>query len=225
MSGAANTANIIRYFLTQALNFAFRDTYRSIFAFTRWWMLGNLASGAAAGVTSLLFVYPLDYVRTRLASDVKNAASRERQFKGLVDVFEKTLASDGVAGLYRGFLPSVIGIVIYRGLYFAIYDSVRPFVTGSLEGNLFATFLLGWTITTTASLASYPLDTIRSRMMMGSGEVNYEMTHLRLERSNTDVHTPDYEVQVFPRCWRPDPCSGGLHISLEGCWCRYSPWR
>ena len=173
-----NTANIIRYFLNQALNFAFRDTYKSMFGYIKerdgywWWMLGNLASGAATGATSLLFVYPLDYVRTRLASDVKNAASSERQFKGIVDVFEKTIASDGVAGLYRGFLPSVIGIVIYRGLYFAIYDSIRPFVlTGGLEGNFFVAFLLGWTITITASLASYPLDTIRSRMMMGSGEV------------------------------------------------------
>lgn len=46
-----NTANVIRYFPTQALNFAFRDTYKSMFAFKKdrdgyaWWMVGNLASG------------------------------------------------------------------------------------------------------------------------------------------------------------------------------------
>jgi len=46
-----NTANVIRYFPTQALNFAFRDTYKSMFAFKKerdgywWWMAGNLASG------------------------------------------------------------------------------------------------------------------------------------------------------------------------------------
>lgn len=28
---------------------------------------------------------------------------------------KKTLASDGFAGLYRGFGPSIIGLVIYRG--------------------------------------------------------------------------------------------------------------
>jgi len=73
-----NTTNTIRYFLTQALNFAFRDTYKSMFAFKKerdgywWWMAGNLASGAATGATSLLFIYPLDYVHTRLANDVKN---------------------------------------------------------------------------------------------------------------------------------------------------------
>ncbi|KAF2800458.1 mitochondrial carrier [Melanomma pulvis-pyrius CBS 109.77] len=173
-----NTANVIRYFPTQALNFAFRDTYKSMFAYKKErdgyakWMAGNLASGGAAGATSLLFVYSLDYARTRLANDAKSAkGGGDRQFNGLVDVYKKTLASDGIAGLYRGFMPSVLGIVVYRGLYFGMYDSLKPVVlTGNLEGNFLASFLLGWTVTTGAGIASYPLDTIRRRMMMTSGE-------------------------------------------------------
>ncbi|PMD45918.1 ADP/ATP carrier protein [Hyaloscypha variabilis F] len=173
-----NTANVIRYFPTQALNFAFRDTYKSMFAFKKdrdgyaKWMAGNLASGGAAGATSLLFVYSLDYARTRLANDNKNAKTGgERQFNGLVDVYKKTLASDGIAGLYRGFGPSVAGIVVYRGLYFGMYDSIKPvLLVGPLEGNFLASFLLGWGVTTGAGIASYPLDTIRRRMMMTSGE-------------------------------------------------------
>ncbi|KAJ6119467.1 ADPATP carrier protein [Penicillium sp. IBT 18751x] len=173
-----NTANVIRYFPTQALNFAFRDTYKSMFAYKKdrdgyaKWMMGNLASGGAAGATSLLFVYSLDYARTRLANDAKSAkGSGERQFNGLVDVYRKTIASDGIAGLYRGFGPSVFGIVVYRGLYFGMYDSLKPvLLVGSLEGNFLASFLLGWTVTTAAGVASYPLDTVRRRMMMTSGE-------------------------------------------------------
>lgn len=173
-----NTANVIRYFPTQALNFAFRDTYKSMFAYKKErdgytkWMMGNLASGGAAGATSLLFVYSLDYARTRLANDAKSSkGSGERQFNGLVDVYRKTLASDGIAGLYRGFGPSVLGIVVYRGLYFGMYDSIKPvLLVGPLEGSFLASFLLGWTVTTGAGVASYPLDTIRRRMMMTSGE-------------------------------------------------------
>jgi len=174
-----NTANVIRYFPTQALNFAFRDTYKSMFAFKKerdgywWWMAGNLASGGAAGATSLLFVYSLDYARTRLANDAKSASKGggDRQFNGLVDVYRKTLASDGIAGLYRGFGPSVLGIVVYRGLYFGMYDSIKPvLLVGPLEGNFLASFFLGWGVTTGAGIASYPLDTIRRRMMMTSGE-------------------------------------------------------
>jgi len=173
-----NTANVIRYFPTQALNFAFRDKFKQMFGYKKErdgyakWMAGNLASGGAAGATSLLFVYSLDYARTRLANDAKSAKKGgERQFNGLVDVYKKTLASDGISGLYRGFGPSVFGIVVYRGLYFGMYDSIKPVVlVGSLEGNFLASFALGWCVTTGAGIASYPLDTIRRRMMMTSGE-------------------------------------------------------
>lgn len=89
------------------------------------WFAGNVASGGAAGASSLLFVYSLDYARTRLANDAKSAkGGGARQFNGLVDVYRKTLASDGIAGLYRGFVPSVVGIIVYRGLYFGVYDSL-----------------------------------------------------------------------------------------------------
>ncbi|ANZ75528.1 ADP/ATP carrier of the mitochondrial inner membrane [Komagataella phaffii CBS 7435] len=172
-----NTANVIRYFPTQALNFAFKDKFKAMFGFKKdegWWkwLAGNLASGGLAGATSLFFVYSLDYARTRLANDAKaSKGSGERQFNGLIDVYKKTLATDGIAGLYRGFLPSVVGIVVYRGLYFGLYDSLKPIVlVGPLEGSFLASFLLGWTVTTGASTASYPLDTVRRRMMMTSGQ-------------------------------------------------------
>jgi len=177
-----NTTNVIRYFPTQALNFAFKDYFKALFNFSRdrdgyWrWFAGNIASGSAAGATSLLFVYSLDYARTRLTNDYKAAAAAKgggggRQFTGLVDVYRKTLRSDGVAGLYRGFNVSVVGIVVYRGLYFGMYDSFKPvLLTGKLQDNFFASLALGWMITNGANLASYPLDTVRRRMMMTSGE-------------------------------------------------------
>lgn len=172
-----NTANVIRYFPTQALNFAFKDKFKAMFGFKKsegyWpWFAGNLASGGLAGATSLFFVYSLDYARTRLANDAKaTKGGGERQFNGLFDVYRKTLATDGIAGLYRGFGPSVVGIIVYRGLYFGLYDSLKPVVlVGPLEGNFLAAFLLGWTVTTGASTASYPLDTVRRRMMMTSGQ-------------------------------------------------------
>lgn len=142
-------------------------------------MYASADNGKAAGATSLLFVYSLDYARTRLANDAKSAKKGgDRQFNGLVDVYKKTLASDGIAGLYRGFMPSVAGIVVYRGLYFGMYDSIKPvLLTGALEGNFLASFALGWAVTTGAGIASYPLDTIRRRMMMTSGEaVKYKNT-------------------------------------------------
>lgn len=109
-----NLANIFRIFPQHALNFAFRDKFKLIFLngvdkrtqFGRYF-LGNLAAGGAAGATSLCFVYPLEFVRTRLAVDVGRSGSRE--FTGLRDCMSKTLKSDGIAGLYRGFGVSIQG--------------------------------------------------------------------------------------------------------------------
>lgn len=173
-----NLANVLRYFPTQALNFAFKDYFKALFGYNKdkdgyWkWFAGNMASGGAAGAASLCFVYSLDYARTRLANDAKGAkGGGERQFNGLVDVYRKTWASDGIRGLYRGFAVSCTGIIVYRGCYFGFFDSLKPVVLrGNMKDSFLGSFLLGWVVTITAGLASYPLDTIRRRMMMTSGE-------------------------------------------------------
>jgi solute carrier family 25 (adenine nucleotide translocator) protein 4/5/6/31 len=169
-----NLANVVRYFPTQALNFAIKPVVSRMFNVKKedGYMLfvgANIASGGVAGVGSLFFVYSLDFVRTRLAADSKSAKTGgERQFNGMIDVYKKIIKTDGVAGLYRGFVISAVGIFIYRGFYFGLYDSVKAMLPG---GSNFATnFVLGWGVTTLAGLASYPIDTVRRRMMMTSGE-------------------------------------------------------
>lgn len=118
-----------------------------------------MASGGCAGALSLAFVYSLDYARTRLANDAKSAkkGGGDRQFNGMIDVYKKTIASDGVAGLYRGFVISCVGIIVYRGLYFGMYDSIKPvLLTGDLADNFLAAFMLGWGITIGAGEYSAP---------------------------------------------------------------------
>jgi len=122
-----------------------------------------------AGGGSLIVVYSLDYARTRLANDMKQTGKGggEREFNGLLDVYKKTMASDGIAGLYRGFVISFIGIFVYRGLYFGLYDTVMPYFDKDV--NVGIRFCVSYTVTVLAGLASYPIDTIRRRMMMTSG--------------------------------------------------------
>jgi len=169
-----NLANCLRYFPTQALNFMFKERIKIMFSASKqdsnMLRFGkNVASGGAAGALSLFFVYSLDYARTRLANDTKSSkkGGGERQFNGLVDVYRQTLKSDGLAGLYRGFVVSCVGIVVYRGFYFGLYDTVKPMV--GKDVGFWASFGIGYAVTVSAGLASYPLDTIRRRMMMTSG--------------------------------------------------------
>ncbi|KAB5531891.1 hypothetical protein DKX38_018561 [Salix brachista] len=135
------------------------------------WFAANVASGSAAGATTSLFLYHLDYARTRLGTDARECPiNGQHQFRGLYDVYRKTLSSDGISGLYRGFGVSIMGISLYRGMYFGIYDTMKPIIlVGSFEGNFFASFLLGWSITTVSGVCAYPFDTLRRRMMLTSG--------------------------------------------------------
>merc|ERR1719262_1712771 len=112
-----NTVNVIRYFPTQAFNFAFKDTIKNLFPkanpkteFGKFFAI-NMASGGLAGAGSLCIVYPLDYARTRLASDV---GTGKRDFNGLGDCLMKTAKGPaGPLGLYNGFGVSVAGIIPY----------------------------------------------------------------------------------------------------------------
>ncbi|ODN02878.1 ADP,ATP carrier protein [Orchesella cincta] len=176
-----NTANVIRYFPTQALNFAFKDKFKQIFLKgvdkkTQFWryFAGNLASGGAAGASSLCFVYPLDYARTRLAADIgkdkKSAgAGATREFNGMGDCIKKTIKADGILGLYRGFGVSVQGIIIYRACFFGFYDTAKGVLPDPQNTPLVVSWMIAQTVTTISGIVSYPFDTVRRRMMMQSG--------------------------------------------------------
>jgi len=172
-----NLANVIRYFPTQALNFAFKDKYKQIFVrhdpkkdFWKFFA-GNLASGGAAGATSLLFVYPLDFARTRLAADVGKGGSR--QFTGLGNCISSIFKRDGFLGLYRGFGVSVGGIIVYRAAFFGGFDTAKAMLLKDpRRAPIWQTWLIAQLVTTIAGVVSYPFDTVRRRMMMQSGRAD-----------------------------------------------------
>lgn len=169
-----NVVNVVRYFPTQALNFAFKDIYKKMFMegldknkdFWKFFA-GNLAAGGSAGATSLLIVYPLDFARTRLGADVGKAAA-DREFKGLFDCISKSYKADGIVrGLYPGFISSVQGIIIYRAIYFGAYDTAKEMVD---KPNFATKFAIAQTVAACSVTVAYPFDTVRRRLMMMSGE-------------------------------------------------------
>jgi len=173
-----NLPNILRYFPTQSLNFVFKDISQAIIPKPKddcqVKKLGYyVGTGGIAGSLSLTIVYSLDFARTRLANDLKSTKKGgARQYNGLIDVYKQTFKSDGLRGLYRGYAISCIGIFVYRGFYFGLHDSymasgVRNDV---LKGNALVDFSAAYGITVLAGLLSYPIDTIRRRMMMTTGQ-------------------------------------------------------
>lgn len=138
-----------------------------------------MASGGLAGAGSLCFVYPLDYARTRLASDV---GTGKRDFKGLGDCLVKTASGPkGVLGLYNGFGVSVIGIIPYRGVYFGLFDSLNeknPYKNS--DANIVraaSKFAVAQFTAIMAGYASYPFDTVRRRLQMQSEKPKEQWTY------------------------------------------------
>jgi solute carrier family 25 (adenine nucleotide translocator) protein 4/5/6/31 len=197
-----NLSNCMRYFPTQAMNFAFKEKYQKLFVrpkeevgFARWFA-GFLAAGGAAGATALTVSYPLEFTYTRLAADTGSAhgapaavgsgAQRQRQYTGLVDCLQKTVKSDGIRGIYRGYGPSVAGIIVYRAGYFGLYDFSKVYVMPLLNigqgehahsyGAMATKFGLALTIDIFSAVVAYPLDTVRRNMMMMSGRADKTYT-------------------------------------------------
>lgn len=170
-----NGVNIIRYFPTQAFNLAFKDSIKQMFPkFDKnkefWKFFGTqLASGGLAGAASLTIVYPLDYARTRLASDV---GSGKKQFNGLMDCLVKTTRGPGgFFSLYNGFTPSVMGIIAYRGSQFGLNDTITAFNPYAKEVSvvgIVSKFIVAQIAVTASGLCAYPFDTVRRRLQMES---------------------------------------------------------
>ena len=166
-------SNVIRYFPTQALNFATKDYYKVAFApkeknptFAKQMALDCL-SGGLAGATSLTIVYPLDFTRTRLATDT------HKRFKGMGHCLTSIAKSDGICGLYRGFGISVVAIFFYRASFFGLYDTAkRTFPTDYKIIKLSMAFV----VTTISGIIAYPIDSVRRRMMMQSGAAEKQYT-------------------------------------------------
>jgi len=168
-----NFTNCIRYFPTQAFNLSFKDSIKKLFPkynpktqFGQFFAV-NMASGGMAAAGSLCIVYPLDYARTRLASDV---GAGKKTFNGLADCLKKTAAGpQGPMGLYAGFGVSLMGIIPYRGFQLGAFDTLvglNPFKDDKGMLGIVSTFGAAQSAIIAGAAISYPFDTVRRRLQM-----------------------------------------------------------
>ncbi|CAL5440833.1 unnamed protein product [Camellia sinensis] len=129
----------------------------------------NFIAGGAAGCTTLVIIYPLDIAHTRLASDLGRPEVR----------------------IYRGLPASLHGMVIHRSLYFGGFDTIKEMMSeeSKPEVALWKRWVAAQSATTSAGLVSYPLDTVRRRIMMQSG------LDLPMYRSTLDCWRKIYQTE------------------------------
>ncbi|KAL3498642.1 hypothetical protein ACH5RR_041374 [Cinchona calisaya] len=195
-----NGSSVLRYYPSAALNFSLKDLYRNILRgqgshfFSG--SLANFIAGSAAGCTTLIIIYPLDIAHTRLAADLGRTGTR--QFRGIYHFLSTIHEKDGIRGIYKGLPASLQGMVVHRGLYFGGFDTIKEMMSEESKPDvaLWKRWVVAQAVTTSAGLISYPLDTVRRRMMMQSG------LEQPMYRSTLDCWRKIYKTEGFSSFYR-----------------------
>ncbi|XP_072090867.1 folate transporter 1, chloroplastic isoform X2 [Arachis hypogaea] len=101
----------------------------------RQWHWENAAAGGTAGFATVAVMHPLDVVRTRFQVN-DGRVSHVPNYKNTVHAIFTIARSEGLRGLYAGFLPGVIGSTISWGLYFFFYDKAKQRYARNREDTL-----------------------------------------------------------------------------------------
>ncbi|KAL5547890.1 hypothetical protein UlMin_003121 [Ulmus minor] len=121
-------------------------------------------AGAIAGFTSTFCTYPLELLKTRLTV-------QRGVYKNILHAFSKIVREEGAAELYRGLVPSLIGVMPYAAANYFAYDTLRKAYKKSFNeeeiGNI-ATLFIGSASAVISSSATYPLEVARKQMQAGA---------------------------------------------------------
>lgn len=176
-----NGAMMVRIFPYGAIQFMAFDRYKKVLT-KKLGISGHihrLMAGSMAGMTAVIFTYPLDVVRARLAFQVKG----DHRYTGIINAFQTIYHKEGgVKGFYRGLTPTLIGMAPYAGLSFFTFGTLKslglkhfPELLGRPSSDnpdvlilkTRVNLLCGGVAGAIAQTISYPLDVARRRMQLG----------------------------------------------------------
>ncbi|XP_041975118.1 mitochondrial folate transporter/carrier [Aricia agestis] len=86
----------------------------------------HMLAAAEAGVLSLIMTNPIWVVKTRLCLQYSEEThlSDNKRYKGMIDGLSKIYRTEGIRGLYRGFVPGMFG-VSHGALQFMTYEEMK----------------------------------------------------------------------------------------------------
>ena len=174
--------NTVRFLPGITLSFALKETLKPILKFSQSdkksngvALAENFAAGGVAGILTHGLVYSVDNSYIRLKADCIHARMGEaRRYNNLADAWKKTMASEGVGGLYKGFLSSCLGIFVFRGCFFGFYDTMKPILFGS-DDHMAANLGLAYMTCIAADVIARPFYEISSEPILSlRSEVPYK---------------------------------------------------
>ncbi|CAK1555910.1 unnamed protein product [Leptosia nina] len=176
----AQMVRIFPYAATQFTSFEIYKKYLSGLSIPMVQHGDKFLAGAAAGVTSVTLTYPLDTIRARLAFQITG----EHRYTGIAHAASTMFKTEGgIRALYRGFVPTLVGMVPYAGFSFYCFESLKYLCmkyvpttlcrkcdrnTGGLVLSVPGKLLCGGLAGAVAQSVSYPLDVTRRRMQLAA---------------------------------------------------------
>jgi solute carrier family 25 phosphate transporter 23/24/25/41 len=128
----------------------------------------RLLAGAGAGIIGMSATYPMDMVRGRITIQ----ETGHQQYRGLLHATGCIVREEGLLALWRGWLPSVIGVVPYVGLNFGVYETLKDVIIKMYglrdERDLSIAVRLGCGALagTLGQTLAYPFDVVRRRLQV-----------------------------------------------------------
>ncbi|PWA68883.1 carrier protein [Artemisia annua] len=155
-----NLAQVIRILPYSAVQLFAYESYKKLFRGEdgELSVIGRLAAGASAGMTSTFVTYPLDVLRLRMAVDPGHQT--------MPNVIVRMIKEEGLGSFYKGLVPSLISIAPYVAVNFCVFDLVKKTLPENFQNKTEASFITAFMAATIATVTCYPLDTIRRQMQM-----------------------------------------------------------
>ncbi|KAL1919724.1 uncharacterized protein VTP21DRAFT_1655 [Calcarisporiella thermophila] len=175
-----NGTNVIRIVPYSAVQFAAYEQFKRLFMERGKNELDTprrLAAGACAGLTSVACTYPLDIVRTRLSVQSARKGTGEKLpgiWRTMVTIYR---TEGGLFAVYRGLVPTLLGVAPYVALNFQCYEILRKYLTPPSETSpsVPRKLLCGALAGSIAQTITYPLDVLRRRMQVtGMTSIGYK---------------------------------------------------
>lgn len=174
-----NGAMMVRIFPYAAIQFMSYEQYKCMLKphFRADTHTSKLVAGSMTGITAVTFTYPLDVVRARLAYQV-----HEARYRSIWHTLTSIVREEGGArALYRGYVPTVLGMMPYAGVAFYSYEVFKSMAierfscvatklsmdgSGTVVLTLPANLVCGGLAGLMAQTVSYPLDVVRRNMQI-----------------------------------------------------------
>lgn len=177
--------------------------------------INRLFAGAASGMTSTCITYPLDVLNTRMTVTRHRLSYRQVAL----------LRYEGISSLYRGFMPTLLGVMPYASISFFIFETLKQhYRDNEKEFTTFHSLAYGGFAGALSQTITYPLDSVRKLMQTNSFLYKYqEVGHL----GNRHLTVADSFRYIYRRggikgfysgaslCWIKGFSAAGISFALN----------